>query len=80
MCNLYLLLLLYHCNLGELYICGCGGSDTVEGDRLRKNGDCADAAMIEADPLRVAAAVASLHNMSSIITSATTQLDITQVY
>lgn len=51
---------------GEIYICGCGGSDYVSGDRLRKGGDCYDPVMIQADPKRVIAASKSLKHMSSI--------------
>lgn len=31
---------------GELYVCGCGGSDYVRGDRLRAGGDCARAEQV----------------------------------
>jgi glycine/D-amino acid oxidase-like deaminating enzyme len=51
---------------GDLYICGCGGSDYVRGDRLRQNGDCARAELVLADPKRVAAATTSLKSMTSI--------------
>lgn len=57
---------LYPRSNGDLYICGCGGSDYVRGDRLRPGGDCDSADKIHADPLRVAAAVASLGSMSSL--------------
>lgn len=50
----------------ELYICGCGGSDYVNGDRLRKGGDCESAELIQADPLRVAAALRSVQSMSTL--------------
>lgn len=50
----------------ELYMCGLGGSDYVNGDRLRHGGDCGRAELIEADPLRVAAAMSSLRAMSSV--------------
>lgn len=51
---------------GDLYICGCGGSDYIEGDRLRKGGDAADATLIQANPQRVLAATSSLRSMSSL--------------
>lgn len=54
------------CYIGDLYICGCGGSDHVKGDRLREHGDCARAELVLADPARVAAATASLKSLSSI--------------
>jgi len=41
---------------GELYICGCGGSDYVSGDRLRAGGDCESADKVHQDPARVQAA------------------------
>uniref|UniRef100_A0A7S1U924 FAD dependent oxidoreductase domain-containing protein n=2 Tax=Phaeomonas parva TaxID=124430 RepID=A0A7S1U924_9STRA len=51
---------------GSLYICGCGGSDEVDNDRMREGGDCYDPDSIAADPARVAAARQSLADMSSI--------------
>lgn len=51
---------------GEVYICGCGGSDYVSGDRLRAGGDCESADMIKADPTRIEAAVNSFRAMSSL--------------
>lgn len=57
---------LYPRTNGDLYICGCGGSDYVEVDRLREGGDCDSAEKILADPDRVAAATASFQDMSSI--------------
>lgn len=50
----------------ELYVCGCGGSDYVSGDRLRAGGDCESAEQVEADPSRIAAAISSLRAMTSI--------------
>ena len=50
---------------GDMYICGIGGSDYVEGDRLREGGDCAAASMVEANPARVAAARRSLSALTS---------------
>jgi glycine/D-amino acid oxidase-like deaminating enzyme len=51
---------------GEVYICGCGGSDNVSGDRLRPGGDCEKPELIHADPKRVAAACASFRDMSTL--------------
>jgi len=49
---------------GDVYVCGCGGSDYVSGDRLRRGGDCADPEKIQANPQRVKAASASLRAMA----------------
>ena len=57
---------MYVC-IGDLYICGCGGSDYVSGDRLRVDGDCYDPMMIKADMKRVNAACLSLISMTSIL-------------
>ena len=46
-------------------MCGCGGSDYVSGDRLRVGGDCESAELVQANPRRVRAAVASLATMAS---------------
>lgn len=51
---------------GDLYVCGCGGSDYVTGDRLRRGGDCERSELIVADPRRVEAASKSFKAMSSI--------------
>lgn len=51
---------------GEVYVCGCGGSDHVSGDRLLEGGDCCSADLIKADPLRALAAHKSLCAMTSI--------------
>jgi hypothetical protein len=59
---MYYLAMVY---IGELYICGCGGSDYVSGDRLRQGGDCDSADKIREDPLRVAAASKSFASMTS---------------
>ena len=64
-------------SLGDVYICGCGGSDYVSGDRLRSNGDCASADMIQADPSRINAASNSLKAMSTVFEKLTP--NITQV-
>jgi len=50
---------------GEVYICGCGGSDYVSGARLRKGGDCESAELIKEDPARVEAASAAFATMVS---------------
>ena len=52
--------------VGDLYLCGCGGSDYVSGDRLRNQGDCATAEMVIADRERVTAALRSLQAMTSL--------------
>jgi glycine/D-amino acid oxidase-like deaminating enzyme len=57
---------LYPRSNGDLYICGCGGSDYVKADRLREGGDCDAAEKILADPARVEAAATSFRDMSSI--------------
>jgi len=51
---------------GEVYICGCGGSDHVRGARLLEGGDCCSADLIHADSGRVEAAQRSLAAMSSL--------------
>lgn len=61
--------------IGDLYICGCGGSDYITGDRLRPGGDAATAEQIQADPARIAAALKSLQSMTSI---GNTRPDLTQ--
>lgn len=63
---------------GDLYVCGCGGSDHVSGNRLLPGGDCAHAGIIEADPARVAAAHNSF-KMMSIIAAEKSAPDIVQV-
>ena len=73
--------LLYHLmfgHSGDLYICGCGGSDHVSGDRLRPGGDCAEADLVLADARRVQAACASLRSMTSIVPDGT-EPDVAQV-
>eukprot|EP00958_Prasinococcus_capsulatus_P001336 scaffold115_cov304-Prasinococcus_capsulatus_cf.AAC.30 len=49
---------------GEVYICGCGGSDYVSASRLRPGGDCDNASKIDADPSRVDAAARSFSNLA----------------
>lgn len=51
---------------GEVYCCGLGGSDYVEGDRLLPGGDCDRPSRIEADPARVAAGTRTLAGMTSL--------------
>ena len=52
---------------GDLYVCGCGGSDHVTAQRLRAGGDCDDPSKIYADEERVAASEAALHSMTSAV-------------
>jgi glycine/D-amino acid oxidase-like deaminating enzyme len=56
----------YPRNNGDIYLCGCGGSDYVAGDRLRSKGDCSSADKIAANPARVAAALASFRQITSL--------------
>jgi glycine/D-amino acid oxidase-like deaminating enzyme len=49
---------------GSLYICGCGGSDYVSGDRLREGGDCFDPASVKENVMRVEAATSALGYIS----------------
>lgn len=63
---------------GDLYVCGCGGSDHVSGDRLRAGGDCESAEHVQADPGRVQAARNSLAKMTSAA-PVTREPDVTQV-
>lgn len=51
---------------GEVYICGCGGSDHIRINQLRSGGDCEDAEKIIANSKRVSAACASFSGMSSL--------------
>eukprot|EP00041_Stephanoeca_diplocostata_P038468 m.1518347 g.1518347 ORF g.1518347 m.1518347 type:complete len:236 (+) comp25221_c2_seq1:134-841(+) len=48
---------------GEVYMCGVGGSDHVEGARLREEGDCGRPERVLADVARVDAAMASAREM-----------------
>lgn len=48
----------------EVYICGCGGSDHVRGDRLRVGGDCDRPELIKPNPARIKAACASFQNLT----------------
>jgi len=50
---------------GEVYVCGIGGSDTVNANRLQKGGDCDCPEKIVSNPGRVKAACRSLGAMSS---------------
>ena len=52
---------------GDLYVCGCGGSDHISGDRLRKGGDSYDPADILANEARIEASEQALHKMTSIV-------------
>jgi len=51
---------------GDVYICGCGGSDYVGGERLASGGDCEAPEKILPDPQRVKAASASFAGLSSL--------------
>ncbi len=51
---------------GDIYVCGCGGSDVVSGDRLKAGGDCYDPTQILADPVRAQAAAACFRTYSTI--------------
>lgn len=51
---------------GDLYVCGCGGSDHVFGDRLRSDGECGRAEKVAADEGRAEKALASLRALSSM--------------
>ena len=63
---------------GSVYVCSCGGSDHVSGDRLRQNGDCDHPNRITADAQRVHAAETSLRSMISALHAQ--QPSITQVH
>ena len=54
---------------GSVYLCGIGGSDHVEGARLRQAGDCGTADKIEANSSRVSAAHKSLTAMAPALTA-----------
>merc|ERR1712137_922113 len=49
---------------GEVYVCGMGGSDHIQGARLREGGDCASADLILPNPQRVQIACESLAQMT----------------
>eukprot|EP00899_Mesostigma_viride_P020697 jgi/Mesvir1/28629/Mv04497-RA.2 len=51
---------------GDVYICGCGGSDYVRGARLRAQGDCGDPRDVDQDPKRTSAASASFQGLSTV--------------
>jgi hypothetical protein len=51
---------------GDMYVCGCGGSEHVSGARLLPEGDCGHADSILADPARVDAAHQSFAELSII--------------
>jgi glycine/D-amino acid oxidase-like deaminating enzyme len=54
---------------GSVYLCGIGGSDYVEAERLAPGGDCESADLILADPSRVQAAWDAFKSMSPTIGS-----------
>mmetsp|Transcript_15624 Transcript_15624/g.23268 ORF Transcript_15624/g.23268 Transcript_15624/m.23268 type:complete len:277 (-) Transcript_15624:3-833(-) len=51
---------------GEVYICGCGGSDYVNAGRLKKGGDCSKPELIKEDEKRVEAAGKSFGTISNL--------------
>jgi len=51
---------------GEVYICGCGGSEHIRGDQLRKGGKCERPEQVLGDPLRAQAASKSFSSMTSV--------------
>jgi len=55
---------------GDLYVCGCGGSDHVRGDRLREGGDCENPEKILPNIDRIKAAQKSLHTIVTAIPAA----------
>lgn len=57
---------LYPRSDGSVYICGCGGSDYVDNDRMMPGGDCAAPELIKPDPCRVTAASSSFQGLSSL--------------
>lgn len=50
---------------GDMYVCGCGGSDHVSGSRLLQGGDCEHADLIMADEGRVEASLKSFRQMTN---------------
>lgn len=54
---------------GEIYVCGCGGSDHVKGSRLRKGGDSERPENVPADLSRTKIAVSSLSKVTSFVSA-----------
>ena len=57
----------YPRSTGEVYICGCGGSEYVDESRLLPGGDLDRAERVTPDPSRVAAASASFAGLSASV-------------
>jgi glycine/D-amino acid oxidase-like deaminating enzyme len=57
----------YPRSTGEVYICGCGGSEYVDETRLRPGGDLDSAARVTTDVSRVKAASASFKGLSASV-------------
>ena len=57
----------YPRSTGEVYICGCGGSEYVDESRLLPGGDLDRAERVSPDPSRVAAASASFAGLSASV-------------
>ena len=49
---------------GSVYLCGIGGSDHVQGARLREGGDLQDATKMKANPSRIEAAINSIEKLA----------------
>jgi glycine/D-amino acid oxidase-like deaminating enzyme len=54
---------------GEVYVCGLGGSDIVQGERLEKGGDCESPEKVLADPVRVSKALESLSAITPVLSN-----------
>ena len=57
----------YPRSTGEVYICGCGGSEYIDESRLLPGGDLDRAEAVSPDPKRVAAASASFKGLSASV-------------
>lgn len=57
----------YPRSTGEVYVCGCGGSEYVDETRLRPGGDLDSAARVTTDVSRVSAASASFVGLSASV-------------
>ena len=57
----------YPRSTGEVYICGCGGSEYITEDRLLPGGDLAVASAVKPDQSRVAAATRSFGGLSASV-------------
>ena len=63
---------------GDLYVCGCGGSDHVAGNRLLQGGNCEHADLIQADERRIEASLKSFRHITNF-SSLKRKPEITQV-